>query len=211
MQTAEQRLDVAEERIDHLDALLGQFIASTGAALNRLERNMAEFKDEMKEFKNEMSDFKDWSKANISSMNTQWGNLARKMGTLVEDIFYPSSDILIEKYFKCKPSSIALRKRVRKNGGEFEADILALCNEERLAFIFEIKSNPDDEDNKKNFKNKLAVAADYLDEIKGFKLVPVYGGLSMHDSTVQSLTNYGIYAVIFKGDVLEIPNFDNIK
>jgi gas vesicle protein len=218
MITTEQRLDKTEEKIDHLDALLGQFIAATGTALICLEREMREFKNEMREFKDEMSEFKnemleykDWSKASITNMNAQWGNLARKMGTLVEDIFYPSSDIVIEKYFGSKTSSLMQRRRVRKNGEEFEADILALCDDFKTAFHFEIKSNPDDSDNIKDFKKKITTAFDFLEEIEGYKLVPVYGGLSMKDSTVKQLTKLGIYGVIFKWDVLEIVNSKDIK
>lgn len=70
--------------------VLWQFIAATGTALIRLEREMRIFKDEMSEFKNEMLEYKDWSKASITNMNARWGNLAHKMGILVEDIFYPS-------------------------------------------------------------------------------------------------------------------------
>jgi len=218
MITTEQRLDKTEERIDHLDALLGQFIAITGTSLNRLEREMqifknemSEFKDEMSEFKNEMSEYKNWSKTIITNMNAQWGNLARKMGTLVEDIFYPSSDVVIEKYFGMKTSSLMQRRRVRKNGEEFEADILALCDDSRTAFLFEIKSNPDDSDNIKDFKKKIVSAPEFLDEIKGYKLVPVYGGLSMKDSTVRQLTKQGMFGIIFKGDVLEIVNSKDVK
>ena len=53
---------------------------------------MLDFKNEMKVFKDEMLDFKEWSKKNIESLNRQWGNLANRMGTLVEDIFFPSMD-----------------------------------------------------------------------------------------------------------------------
>ena len=211
MTTVEQRIDIVEERVDHLDAILGQFIVSTGQSLNRLEREMKEFKDEMKEFKDEMTEYKDWSKANIINMNTQWGNLARKMGTLVEDIFYPSADIVIEKYFNCTPSMTTHIKRIRKNGEGFEADILAICEDKGLAFLFEIKSNPDDEDNKRDFRKKLERAPEFLDEIRGLRLIPIYGGLAMRDTTISSLTRAGIFAIIFKGDVLDIPNFGELK
>ncbi len=52
---------------------------------------------------------------------------------------------------------------------------------------------------------------DFKDEMKGLKLIPVYGGLSMNESTINFLTNNDIYGVIFKGDILEIPNFDDLK
>jgi len=224
MPTLEKKVERNEEKIDHLDALLGQFLSATGAAFIRLEREMKEFKDEMKEFKDEMkefkdemkefkvemSEYKDWSKANIENMNAQWGNLAKKMGTLIEDIFYPSSDIVIEKYFNMRPSASMIRRRVRKNGDEFEADILAICRKEKTAFLFEIKANPNNNEYMKEFREKIDRAPEFLDDIKGLKLVPIYGGLSMNETMVKSLTRNGIFGIIFKGDVLEIPNFSQV-
>lgn len=46
---------------------------------------------------------------------------------------------------------------------------------------------------------------------KGYKVYPIYGGLSMRDSTIKMLTNEGIFAIIFKGNVLEIVNFDEMQ
>lgn len=216
-QTAE-RLDRTEERMAHLDAVLAHFISSTGTALNRLEREMREFKNEMSEFKNEMSkfknemgEFKNWAQKNIENMNSQWGNLARKMGTMVEDIFFPSTDIMIQKYFGIKVDNLMQNKRVRKDGNEFEVDILAISRAEKKAFFIEIKSNPDSEDNRKSFYRNVEKAPKFLDEINGLKLIPMYGGLTMREDTLKSLSNEGVYAIIFKGDVLEIPNFENVK
>jgi predicted nucleic acid-binding Zn-ribbon protein len=108
--TLAKKVENTEERVNFVESALGHFIVSTTSALNRLENEMKEFKDEMKEFKNEMKMFKDemleyknWSKSMIENMNAQWGNLARKMGTLVEDIFYPSAEIVIKKFLMYCP------------------------------------------------------------------------------------------------------------
>lgn len=192
MNALEQKVEQVDEKVSFVESALGHFIISTTTSLNRLEKEMNAFKDEMKAFKDEMKEFKDemkvfkdemkvfkdemkvfkdemteyknWSKNMIDTMNAQWGNLARKMGTLVEDIFYPSSDIVIERYFKVKPDSVAARKLIRKGGEEFEVDILALCSDLKKAFIFEIKSNPDYTEAIGIFKKKLARAPELLDE-----------------------------------------------
>jgi uncharacterized membrane protein len=142
LNTLEKKVENVEERVNFVESALGHIIVSTTSALNRLEKEMKEFKDEMKEFKDEMKEFKNemleyknWSKSIIENMNAQWGNLARKMGTLVEDIFYPSAEIVIKKFFNVLPDFVSARKLVRKNGMEFEADILALCSKEKMAFI----------------------------------------------------------------------------
>lgn len=47
-----------EERVDRLETIFGQFMAQTGAALLRMERDTERLKIEMSDFKSEMSDFK---------------------------------------------------------------------------------------------------------------------------------------------------------
>ena len=44
----------------------------------------------MKEFKDEMADFKNEPETDRKNRNKQWGELANKMGTLVEDIISPA-------------------------------------------------------------------------------------------------------------------------
>jgi len=199
-------MPVLEERVDTLESILAQFIAHT----DRLE-------NEMRDFKNEMSDFKEWSKKNIESlnkstesMNKQWGNLANKLGTLVEDIFIPSIDIAIEKYFGCSPDVIE-RKKVRKEGKIIEIDILALCEEKKKAFIVEVKSSPDHLWSIEDFLRLVEVVPNYLPEIKGYELIKIYAGLSMKNETINRLTNLGIYAMVVKGDVLSISNFEDLR
>lgn len=224
-------MPVLEERVDTLESILAQFIANT----DRLENEMKDFKDEMrefkrvsemdrkslheemKEFKDEMREFKEWSKKNIEShdktienMNRQWGNLSNKLGTLVEDIFIPSIDITIEKYFGCSPDVIE-RKKIRKEGKVIiEIDILALCEEKKKAFIVEVKASPDYLENIESFIRLLEAAPNYLPEIRGYEVVKIYAGLSMKRETINRLTNLGIYAMVVKGDVLTIANFNEL-
>ncbi|MCX8000527.1 MAG: hypothetical protein N3A69_16510 [Leptospiraceae bacterium] len=66
---------VLEERVSSLEAILGHFISTTGAALNRLEREMLAFKDEMKEFKDKTENV-------IDELNKKFGDMTRKLGRL---------------------------------------------------------------------------------------------------------------------------------
>ena len=91
-----------EQKVDKLEEALMRLVyiqQKTEMELQSFKDEMLDFKNEMKVFKDEMLDFKEWSKKNIESLNRQWGNLANRMGTLVEDIFFPSMDQTIERYF----------------------------------------------------------------------------------------------------------------
>jgi predicted nucleic acid-binding Zn-ribbon protein len=105
-----------EERVERLESLLGQFIVNTDVALRRLEASLEAFKDEMRVFKDEMGAFKNEMKAfkdemrafkdevneDRKRMNKMWGELANKMGTLVEDIVAPNIAGIAERYFGCE-------------------------------------------------------------------------------------------------------------
>lgn len=172
---------------------------------------MLSFKDEMKAFKDEILDFKEWSKRSIENLNRQRGNLANKLGILVEDIFAPSIGKAIEKYFGCIPSVIDVKKLVRKNGKSLELDILALCKESKKAFVVEIKANPDRAEYIETFLSKLEEIPHFLPELSDSTIIGIYAGLHMQDATVKLLTQKGLYALVVRGDILEIVNFEELQ
>ena len=82
--------DIVEHRVDTLESILGQFIVDTKAAFLRLERSQTNLHQEMQDFKDEMRTFKDEAESDRKRMNKQWGELANKVGTAVEDIVAPN-------------------------------------------------------------------------------------------------------------------------
>lgn len=80
------------EKISALENALMQVAYAqrkTDINLSQLSMEMKEFKDEMKDFKDEMIIFKNESQTDRKNMNKQWGDLANKLGTIVEDIVAP--------------------------------------------------------------------------------------------------------------------------
>jgi len=191
----EERLIAVEERVDRLESVLGQFIVHTDIALKKLEGEITRLS-------------KQWEEER-KAMNKRWGELANKMGTLVEDIFAPSLDLAIEKYFKVRLKDIIQRRIVRKEDKEIEIDLLAYS--EDTAFIVEVKSSPDRLGYIDDFIEKLKELPDFLPELKKYKIVPIYAGLNMRENTIEYLTKNKIYAMVVKGDILEIVNFEHLK
>ncbi len=66
------------------------------------------------------------------AMNKRWEDLANKMGTLVEDIFFPSFDIVLKKYFNITPRLLTHKVTYRKNSKTLEIDILAYIEDKIL-------------------------------------------------------------------------------
>jgi hypothetical protein len=106
-------LDMAvnvEKRVNGLEKLVGKFVSETGAALLRMERGLEDFKKEMSNFKNDMQ-------SQVVRMNFQWGNLANRLGTLVEDLVFPSLDRIIREQFDVTPEIIMVRVQSKKMDG----------------------------------------------------------------------------------------------
>lgn len=191
---------------------------STAEKVSELERAMMELvyqsrltEMKIKQLAEEMIDFKDEMRASKKEMDKKWGELAKKMGTLIEDIFIPSLDLTIEKYFNVTPHDIMPRRKVRKNGKSktMEIDILALADNQ--AFVVEVKASPNRLEYVYDFIEKLQTIPDFIPEIKNYKVIPIYVALDMEESTINLLTKNNIYAMILRGDILEIVNFKDLS
>ena len=205
METVAQRVD----RLEQVMIELAEQSKITQREVARLSTEMLEFKDEMRAFKEEMRAFKDEMRAFKDVMNKRWGELANKMGTLVEDIFIPSFDIMLKRYFGVTPKRISSRMKLRNENREIELDIVGFTEDK--VFIVEVKSSPDRQGYIDDFIEKLRVLPEFLPEVKSYEVVPIYAGLTMSESTIESLTKNNIYALIVRGDILEIVNFDKVK
>ena len=167
-------------------------------------------KEEMHEFKEEMREFKKESEADRRSMNKQWGALANKMGTLVEDLIAPATGAVVEKYFGCEPLIRTERYRKRlKNGNDFEVDVLVVCEEK--VFMIEVRSNPDQQYVNEIIK-KAAKFMDFFPEYKDKELTPIFASLIFEDNLIKYATKKGLYLMAYREwDYMDIINFDAVK
>ncbi|HEB75040.1 MAG TPA: hypothetical protein ENJ04_01635 [Nitrospirae bacterium] len=229
-------MPTVEARVDTLESLLGQFIVHTDTALRRLEREMREFKDEMRafkdemrefkdemrefkdemrefkdemrEFKDEMREFKDTTGKILSGQSKRWGEIANKMGTLVEDIVAPNIPRIAREVFGCKEMdffAVRIEKRDKKGNVTREFDVIAVCDKKVL--LNETKSTP-----RQSYLEEFAEFVksgkffSFFPEYKGMKLVPIFSSLYLSDSVVEYLSKNKIYAMAMKGDTMDILN-----
>ena len=95
----------------------------------RTEAEMRAFKDEMAAFKDEMSVFSKGLRAESREMNRKWGDMAIKLGTIVEDLLAPSLPRIIDE--TCGETVMDLmirRKRRLKDGRAQEFDAIAITD-----------------------------------------------------------------------------------
>ena len=225
-----------KDRVINLEQILADYIASSSRTLDRMEadtralkkemgdfkQEMKEFKDEMKEFKDEMKEFKDEMgtfkdrvtldiiemREDRRRMNKQWGDLANKMGTIVEDIVLPATRPVLEKYFGEELLDLAIhyKRKDKKLKLEGEFDVVAVSKS--FVFLIETKATPskqyllDFQRNIERFK-KLFPGYSHL------KLIPVFASLRFEKRFIEIATERGFYLMAYREwDYMDILNFE---
>jgi len=223
-------MQAVEERVTSLESVLRDFIIHTDVSLSRLEREVEELKDEMKDFKSEMKDFKDemlvfkdgvdvfkdeMSKfrtdmeADHKEMNKQWAGLANKMGTLDEDLIAPAVRPVLNKYFKCGLLSRSIRNLKRKNGDNFEVDVLAASRDK--VFMIEVKSSPKSY-HVEQVIEKADLFYDFFPEYKDKELITIFASIIFPEDVIKHATNKHLYLMAYREwEYMDIINFDDLN
>jgi hypothetical protein len=157
-----------------------------------------------------MAEFKHEMRADRKQMNREWGNLANKMGTIVEDIILPGFSGILKQYFGIEPDIILPRAQRRDPNDRSrmrEFDVLAVSDAH--LFVNETKS-------RSSVDSAGAFAESYRDVLTFFPeysirtVVPIYSALSLSNEVVDALSKNGCYAVALGDEHLELLNFDAV-
>jgi len=143
--------------------------------------------------------------------NKRWGELANKLGTIVEDIIYPAFRPVIRKYFGCEPEKTFMRLEYtnRERGIYEEFDAVAVCEDK--VFLLEVKSTPR-EKHIEEFKEKAKRFLQYFPEFAGKKLILIMASLSFNEDFVKQLSKAKIYAMAYREwEYMDILNFEEVK
>jgi hypothetical protein len=177
--------------------------------MGTFKEEMKMFKDEMKTFKEEMRAFKDEMKADRREMNRQWGNLSKKMGTIVEDIVAPAVRPAVRKYFKVDPYLLIRSLRKRVGSEEYEVDAIAVTD--RQVFWMEAKSSPRSE-HVKEILEKAGQFAKFFPEYQDKQLIVIMAGLSFPSEIIQHASKMGVYVLAYREwDYMDILNFEEVR
>ncbi|MDW8438562.1 MAG: hypothetical protein RMM16_11085, partial [Chloroherpetonaceae bacterium] len=155
----------------------------------RLKEEMATFKDEMRAFKDRMEQ-------NVRENNKQWGALANKMGTLVEDIIFPATRPVIQSVFGVEVKQIAMRVMRQKDREREEFDVVAVS--ETQAFLIEVKSSPRSDDLKDFAERKSQAFLRLFPEYQSLKLILIVAALSFPEDVVRQATERGVFAMAYR-------------
>jgi hypothetical protein len=174
----------------------------TDMAVNKLSEEMREFKDEMREFKDE-------TRRDRQRMNKQWGDLANRLGTLVEDIVAPSLPRVAAEQFGCDAPELFAVRVVRRVGSEArEYDAMLVCPD--LVLINETKSRLQaahiDE-----LLDKLAELPAFFPEYEGRRIVDVLASLYPDAGVINRATRKGVLVMGMGDEAMQLLDPDAVQ
>ena len=217
-----------EDRVDRLEALFGQFMAESALMnkhaeernrlaeeRNRLaeERNrLAEERHQAAELRNRAAEdrltrFEQDMRQSKREMDKKWGDLANKMGTIIEDILAPNLHRLAAEHFGMTNIVDFMIRRTRRHpvragvNGEFDTLVVG----PDTVILGEAKSTPSLE-YVNDFEEKTREFFEFFPEYRGRRLIAVFGSWAIPENLVAALTARGIYALRMGDDTMELAN-----
>lgn len=204
-------MSTVKDRVCNLERTLEEYIKNVGDSQMQTERELRALRHEMHEFKEEMRGFKEEMREDRKKIYKKWGEIANKMGTVVEDIVAPNIPSIAKQYFHCKDMEFfglrVTKRDIKDKANSREFDIVAVFDDKLL--INETKTTPRI-DYIDAFKETLSEIYDYFPEYSGKKTIPIFSSLYIPDKVATYLTKMKIYAMAMKDDSMELLNYEGI-
>ncbi len=207
-----------EERVDRVEIALERFIGEMKEFKDEMsvfkdkvdryiyesERDRRAFQSEMRVFEKEMRAFKDEAEKDRKRMNKQWGELANKLGTLVEDIVAPSIPGVVKERFNIEIDYLAVRVKKRVEGLTVkEWDVIAVSSS--LVFLNYTKSTLKSQDVDK-FLEDIKIFRDYFPEYKEKGMIGILASLYIDESVIRYAEKNGLLVLGIGEEIMEILN-----
>jgi len=233
-------MEALDTRVETLELTLGRFILETERSFSRLER-LIERSEKRAEIDRERTDIerqraekdrqraeedrqraekdrqraeedRKRSDADRRAWNKKWGELANKLGTIVEDIVVPNLPRIAQKQFGCRElDDFMIRRQIRNKADPSkrrEFDLIAVCGDK---FIVNETKSKVSVDYINSFIEVLPRLGDYFPEHRGKELVPVFSSLYISEDLVNYLSRHGIYAMSMGDETMELVNANRLK
>ncbi|WP_455381635.1 hypothetical protein [Salinispira pacifica] len=188
-----------EERLDTLE----NYMKELAYAGRRTEMTLDRLLEERREAEDQ------WQR-DRREVNRKWGELANKMGTLVEDMVLPNFPRILERYFGVTDIERTLpRPKVRHPANREkrrEFDLIAYNSD--TVFLNETKSSPSAE-GFRSFVTDESVF-EYFPELAGRKLIRIAAALNMPQDVITYLSRHGCFAMMLGDETMDIVNYREV-
>lgn len=191
VQEAQQRTEEAHRRTEDAHRRTEEAQRRTEEGLQRLEETVRLVSLELRTLSRDMG--------------REWGKLANKLGTVLEDITAPNIErFALEEFgFPSVRDLFVRAKRTSSSGPERQGEFDVICTGPGKVVYAEMKSSPSLRSVAK-FKAKLGEFFDFFPEYRSCGLVGVYASWSLEKPLRLAISAAGLYGVTMADDTMEI-------
>ncbi len=197
-----------KERVERLEDILAEVIQGLKEMKYRIEEQERRFNEEMRQMKESMEErdrkFDEDLRKSREEYNKKWGDLARKMGTIVEDIIIPGIEDAVKKRFNEIVIKLMPRVVIKNEHGRKIVEFDTIVETRNKVYVIEVKSKPDAEWIREA-KKKVEIYKELHPEERR-EVVGVFGSLYIEEDVIKYATREGIYVVGMKGEYLQFLN-----
>ena len=188
-------MPVTEKRIDRIERAVQDFVTSMKESHLRTESELIDFKDDMKQQNREM--------------NIKWGQIAKKLGTITEDLVAPSISRIVKEEFDLEVTDLMVRRKKKlPDGKSKEYDAIAVAGE--CVFVDETKSTLDSEDIK-DFIKDIQEFRDYFPEYEKNKIIGILASLYADENVIRYAEKSGFLVLAVGDKLMEVKNSKGFK
>ncbi len=178
--------------------------ARTQEELACLSREMRDFKEEMREFKDEMREFKDETRREHRELNKKWGEMANRLGTIVEDLVVPSLPRIIQEILAEDVIDLSVRRRRRlPTGRSKEFDAIAVTP--TTVCLNSTKSRLRSADVDLMVK-EIEELREFFPDYRDRPVVGILATLAAGDSVLRYATKLGFLVLAVGDELMEVQN-----
>jgi hypothetical protein len=191
-----------EEKVDKLEQALQSFITSVGTEFNKAYDLHMRLEIEFKEFKDEM-------RQQTREMNQKWGEMANKLGTLVEDLVAPSLPRIIREQFELDVTDLMVRRKKKLGDGRTrEFDAIAVARDYVFLNYTVSTLRPRDVD---TFPGEITALREFLPEYAGLKVVGILASLYIDPGVIAYAEKAGFMVLAVGDQLMEVKNSPGFK
>ena len=181
----------------------------TEAGLRELMESQMRTEAERRESKNEMLNYKEENRQQIREMNIKWGEMAKKLGTITEDLVAPSIPRIVKEEFGLEVTDLMVRRKKKlPDGRSKEYDAIAVADE--CVFVDETKSTLDSED-VKDFIKDIQEFRGYFPEYEKNKIIGVLASLYVDENVIKYAERSGFLVLAVGDKLMEVMNTKGFK
>ncbi len=193
---------VIEKRVDRLERIVEEFVANVGAEFNKLYDSQLRTEAELREFKDE-------NRLQIKQMNIKWGEIARKLGTITEDLVAPSIPRIVKEVFGLEVDDLMIRRKKRLADGRMkEYDAIAVAGE--YVFVDSTRSTLDSY-GVTEFVNDIQEFRGFFPEYAKYKIVGVLASLYVDEGVLAYAGKVGFVVLAVGDELMEVKNPKGFK